>query len=98
MTEDEMMELGARAENLLRHPDFQMFSTMFEQSVVGLMLQTGPAESTRREELYAELNGHRQFILFVKEPIDAAKKLAEKNDPKAEIDDLDDPSVHEGFY
>jgi hypothetical protein len=93
MTEDELMVLGARAANLLGSQDFLQFSAAFEQLCVADLVDTLPDQSAKREEHFAKLNGHRQFILFVKDFIDQAKKLDEKNNPKP-TDDPDDPSVH----
>lgn len=98
MNEEEMMEVGARAEALLRDPAFTAFSAGFEHETATKMLSTKPHEKDEREQYFSLLVGHRAFISYLADAIDTARKLHEKNEPQPVADDLDDPSVHNIYY
>jgi hypothetical protein len=97
VTEDDFLELGARGLELLLSSNFNDFTTRFETQTADAMLATKAEDSREREKLYSELLGLRAFISFVRDAVEVAQKIKEKNDNRhaPTIEDLDDPSVHD---
>jgi|SRR5882672_12787182 len=93
MTEDEIIELGAFATNLLFNPYVERLIKLWETDCISRTLATTPDQMLLREHVYAQMTGTREFLGFLGDFAAKSKELQDKYAPKP--DDIDDPSVHD---
>lgn len=93
MDEDTLVNVGAYCEQMLAHPTFQFISAFYEQSAIGEMLSTKPDEKQKREDIYARVIAHHQFIAQLNDFVSKKRELTEHT-LTADQSDNDDPTVH----
>jgi hypothetical protein len=82
--------MGDFCKSLITNPQFQFLSALFEQTQVGEMLTTKSEDSSVREQIYARITGHREFLSTIGRIVEAHEQLVNP----APKDHSDDPSVH----
>lgn len=92
-TQQEILELGEYCETLMRQDFFNQLCAEFEDQTVRHMLQTLPHETEKREDIYASMRGHQDFLGLLMSYVEAANNIKTSDDDQ----DIDsDPSTIEG--
>lgn len=91
MNDEQVLVAGAFSEQLLNEPDFQFLSAYYEQRLYEEFMASQPHETKRREATYNRLSAHRDFIAMLAH---FAKQKQDAETP-SELDEIDDPSVHD---
>lgn len=91
MTDDDVVELGSFCEALRLHPSFNVLIKQFEMNIVEHMMSTAPHETKKRDGIYAQCTGFRDFLshmdaiaLQKHKILDAQKPAVSEDDPQAE--------------
>ncbi len=93
LTNEQIIELGAFAGQVLNSPYFVELTSMWETQCVDKMLQTKPTETADREYIYTQMTALRDFFGFLADFAGQSAELSEKYyTPKHTTDD---PEVHD---
>jgi hypothetical protein len=94
VNDDTILALGGFCTELLREEAFQALVQLYSQQCAADVLNTKPHEVKAREQIYASYLGFENFLALTKKFSEAYEKLT--NDPVIdELDEIDDPSVHD---
>lgn len=89
---DTVLKFGAVGEAILTNPVFNEILEAWDHTTVVAMLATKPEQREERERLFTTINATREFIGFINEFVQEARRMSEAPDPMAQIDD---PAVHD---
>lgn len=81
---------------MLSADDFNEMWLEFEREQVAHLLSTEPHEAKKREGVYAQLNGARNFMLHIAGYAKALDALADKHKPTIEHPVVDDEDEDDG--
>ncbi len=101
MKDNEILATGTLCAALLVSSDFKQVVSWYEQSIAAAFLSTGPGDTTKREELYANLWGARDLLTFIETTAAAAKAITEPKPPSTtepDASEYDDEGFERADY
>lgn len=98
MNDEQILALGGFCKELLGDSAFHALVHLHEQQCASDLMRTQPHEAKRREYLYAAYQGFQEFRVLAEKFAEAFDALPQHQDHSpvvAEIDPVDNDSVHD---
>lgn len=89
MTDNEVIALGGFCERLLRDDAFAELTKQFETQTTDYLFSTSFEDKEKREALYHNMNGVRDFLAMMVHFVEEKQKLTEPQEDTALSDDSD---------